>query len=264
MRRALGPSLFCLLVLISPLAHGQMTGNIDKLKADLYGDSLDKAVVAASALGSLKKESRALDGLLAALQLGTPPLLTIALLEAVELHQTPTSIPVLERYTKHRRQEIRVAAIKALGAIQDKKGKVILILIGALADSNPMVRARAARILGERKEKKAERSLFTMLKRRDTSAAGPLGIVAGPNTARHLGELIGDLPGAALANAFRTMLLRKDFKPDTLRDEVVKAVGRLSCKQSAAVMADYIASVPPKELRMSKNTAKALLEECQK
>ncbi len=262
MRRALVPSLFFLLVFISPLAHGQMTGNIDKLKADLYGDNLDKAVAAASALGSLKKESRALDGLLAALQLGTPPLLTIALLEAVELHETSTSIPVLERYTKHRRQEIRVAAVKALGAIKDKK--VIIILIRALADSNPMVRARAARILGERKERKAERSLFMMLKRRDTSAASPLGIIAGPDTARHLGELIGDLPGGALANAFRTMLLRKDFKPDTLRDEVVKAVGRLSCKESAAVLADYIASVPPKELRMSKNTAKALLEECQK
>ena len=262
MRRALGPSLFCLLVFLSPLAHGQMTGNIDKLKADVYGDNLDKAVAAASALGSLKKESRALDGLLAALQLGTPPLLTIALLEAVELHQTPTSIPVLERYTKHRRQEIRVAAVKALGAIQSPK--VITILIQGLADSNPMVRARAARILGERKEMKAERSLFLMLKRRDTSAAGPLGIVAGPETARHLGELIGKLPGSALASSFRTMLLRKDFKPDTLRDEVVKAVGRLSCKESAAVLADYIASVPPKELRMSKNTAKALLEECQK
>ena len=262
MRRVLVPSLFCILVLIPPLAHGQMSGNIDQLKADLYGDNLDKAVAAASALGSLKKESRALDGLLAALQLGTPPLLTIALLEAVELHQTPTSIPVLQRYTRHRRQEIRVAAVKALGAIEDKK--VISILIQGLADSNPMVRARAARILGERKERKAERPLFLMLKRRDTSAAGPLGIIAGPDTARHLGELIGDLPGAALANAFRTMLLRKDFNKDTLRDEIVKAVGRLSCKQSAAVLADYIASVPPKELRMSKNTAKALLEECQK
>ena len=262
MRRVLVTATFGLWLAFPGLALGQMTGNIDKLKADVYGDNLDRAVAAASALGSLKKESRALDGLLAALQLGTPPLLTTALLEAVELHKNATSIPVLVQYTRHRRQEIRVAAIKALGAIEDKK--VIAILIRSLADSNPMVRARAARILGERKVKAAERPLFLMLKRRDTSASGPLGVIAGPDTARFLGELIGDLPPSALAMSFRTMLLRKDFKPDTLRVEVIKAVGKLPCKESAAVLADYIASVPPKELRMSKNTAKTLLEECQK
>jgi len=243
------------------LVSAQMTGNVDKLKADLYGDNLNRAVAAASALGSLKSPL-ALDALMAALQLGTPPQLTNALLEAVALHKNPTSIDLLNAYTKHRRQEIRRGAIKALGSIKDPK--VVPILIDALSDSNPMVRARAARILGERKERRAERPLFMMLRRKDTAAAIPLGTVGSVETARHLGELLGELPGHALANALGTMLLRKDFGPDSLRNEVVKALGRISDKESTAALAEYVASIPPSELRLSKNTAKQLLEERKK
>ena len=108
MRRVFGTSIAGLVLLLPTLAMGQMTGNVDKLKADLYGDNLDKAVAAASALGTLKtKES--LEALLAGLQLGTPPALTLALIEAVETHKDPTAIPVLKVYVTHRRQEIRRA-----------------------------------------------------------------------------------------------------------------------------------------------------------
>jgi HEAT repeat protein len=260
MRRVCGTTIASLLLLLPALAMGQMTGNLDKLKADLYGDNLDKAVAAASALGTLKTKE-ALGTLLAGLQLGTPPALTLALLEAVETHKDPTAIPVLKVYVTHRRQEIRRAALKALGAIDDKRA--VPPLIGALSDSNPMVRAQAARLLGERKERRAERPLFKMLRRGDTSAAVPLGIVGGVETARNLGELIGDVPDKALARALGTMIQRKTF-PDTLRTEIVKALGRMACDAVKAVLADYVASVPPRELRISRNLAKAKLEECQK
>jgi len=51
---------------------------------------VDKAVAAASALGTLKTKE-ALGTLLAGLQLGTPPALTLALLEAVETHKEPVT-----------------------------------------------------------------------------------------------------------------------------------------------------------------------------
>jgi HEAT repeat protein len=261
MRRVFLTATACLLLLLPATASGQMTGNVEKLKADLYGDNLNRAVAAASALGTLKSKE-ALETLLAGLQLGTPPALTLALLEAVETHNNPTSIPVLEVYITHRRQEIRRAAIKALGTIQDKKA--VPPLIQALSDSNPMVRAQAARLLGERKERSAERPLFMMLRRGDNSAAEPLGIVGGVQTAMNLGELMGELPDKALARALGTMLKRKDFGPDTLRTEIIKALSRMPCEAVKGPLADYVASISPNELRMSKNVAKIKLEECQK
>ena len=250
-------TMLALVLLLPCAAHAQMTGNVEKLKADLYGDNLDRAVAAASALGSLK-QARALDALMASLQLGTPPKLTSAVLEALELQKSPESIPLLDHYAKHRRQEIRGGALKALGAIESKK--VVPILLDALSDSNPMIRAQAARILGDRKERIAERHLLKMMRRKDTSAAVPLGTVGGAQTALNLGEMIGDLPGAALASALGTMLLRKDFGPDPLRTEVVKALGRIRGKEATSYLAEYVASVPPHERRPSKNWAKLILE----
>ena len=257
--RLLGMLFTYSLVLCLPgVASAQMTGNIDKLKADLYGDNLDTAVAAASALGSLKEQPRALDALMASLQLGTPPKLTSAVLEALELHANPEAIPLLAHYAKHRRQEIRGGALKALGAIKSKD--VVAMLIEALSDSNPMIRAQAARILGERKERIAERSLMMMLRRKDTSAAVPLGIIGGAQTALNLAEMIGIIPGPARANALGTMLMRKDFGPDPLRTQVVKALGNIQGKEATSALAEYVASVPPNELRQSKNQAKLILE----
>lgn len=256
--RVLGIFTLSLLLLLPGLAGAQMTGNVDKLKADLYGDNLDLAVAAASALGSLKEQPRALDALMASLQLGTPAKLTSAVLEALELHGNPEAIPLLQHYAKHRRQEIRGGALRALGAI--KSPKVVIMLIEALSDSNPMIRALAARILGERKERQAERPLLLMLRRKDTSAAVPLGTIGGAQTALNLAEMIGDLPGPALAAALGTMLMRKDFGPDPLRTQVVKALGNIRGKEATASLAEYVASVPPHELRQSKNQAKLVLE----
>jgi HEAT repeat protein len=238
-------------------AAAQMTGNVDKLKADLHGDNVDRAVAAASALGSLK-DSQALDALMGALQLGAPPRLTVALLEAVELQKSPKAVDLLRHFATNRRQEIRAAALKALGAIEE--GKVSSVLIRAIGDSSPMVRALAARLLGERKERKAERALFKMLRRGDKSAAVPLGTIGGVETAKQLAELINDLPDAHIAATLGTMLRRSDFGPDPLRTEVVKTLGKIPGADATAALVEYIASVPQKEVRLSKITAEKMLE----
>jgi HEAT repeat protein len=261
MRRVLGTGLFCVGLLLSAAAHGQMTGNVDKLKADLHGDNVDRAVAAASALGSLK-DAEALDALMGALQLGAPPRLIIALVEAVELHKSAKAIDLLRHFAISRRAEIRSAALKALREIDD--AKVVPILIRALGDSQPMVRAQAARLLGERKERKAERSLFKMLRRGDKSAAVPLGTVGGVETAKQLAELIGELSDAAIASTLGTMLKRSDFGPDPLRVEVVKTLGKIPGADATTALVEYIASIPPKESRLSKYHAEKQLEGRQK
>jgi HEAT repeat protein len=242
------------------LAIAQMTGNVDKLKADLHGDNLDRAVAAASALGSLQNP-QALDALVGALQLGSPPKLTLALLEGLELQKSPKAIDLLRHFAQNRRAEVRMAALRALGGengINDPR--VPPILIKALGDSSPMVRATAGRLLSERKERKAERPLFRMLKRGDKSAAGPLGMVGGVETAKALGELIGELPDDVVCTALGAMLKRSDFGPDPLRDEVVKALGKIPGADATAALVEYVASVPPTEVRRSKTTAEKLLE----
>ena len=243
------------------LAGAQMTGNVDRLKADLHGDNIDKAVAAASALGSLKTP-QARDALMGGLQLGAPPKLLSALIEAIGLHKSPKTIVLMRHFGGNRNPIIRVAALKALGAITDKR--IPRILISALGDSNPMVRAQAARLLGDRRDRVAERSLFKMLRRGDTSAAAPLGQVGGVETAKQLGELIGEVKPGALATAYGEMLKRKDFGPDPLRTEVVKALDKIPGAESTAALVEYVASVPPKEIRVSKKIAEQRLERRQK
>ena len=238
-------------------AHAQMTGNIERLKADLHGEDIERAGAAASALGSLK-EPEARDALMGALQLGATPKLTSALIEAIGLHQSPKTLDLLRHFAGNRNAPIRAAALKALGGID--QGQVNRVLIASMGDSNPMVRATAARLAAERNARVAERTLFKMLRRGDRSAAAPLGTVGGVETAKNLAELIGEIPDAALATAFGEMLKRKSFGPDPLRTEVVKALGRIPGAEATAALVEYVASVPAKEVRQSKKTAEKLLE----
>jgi HEAT repeat protein len=261
MLRVISSSTIGLLLILSSVAYGQMTGNIDKLKADLHGDNIDRAVAAASALGSLKN-SEAMDALLGALQLGSLPRLTSALIEAIELHQNAKSVVLLRHFTHHRRPEIRAAAIKALGAITSPE--VTPILLDALGDSSPMVRARAARLLAEGKVSRAEPYLFKLLKRGDTAAATPLGTVGGVETAKQVAELIGELPDEAIATTLGTMLKRSDFGPDPLRKEIVETLGKIPGADSTAALVEYIASIPDKEVRLSKAAAEKIVEGRQK
>ena len=255
------PTLVLLVLLVPGAVSAQMTGNVDKLKADLHGDNLDRAVAAASALGSLKGEE-SMEALMGALQLGAPPKLTLALLEALGMHQSPKSIDLLEHFATYRRPEVRVAALKSLTGIKDRRIGTILIV--ALGDSSPMVRAKAARELGELNDRRAERPLFKMLRRGDSSAARPLGVVGGVETAKQLAELIGELPDAVLATALGTIVKRKDFGPDPLRREVIKTLCKIPGADATASLVEYIASVPEKEVRLSKITADKCLEARQK
>jgi len=239
-----------------PLATAQMTGNVDRLKADLHGVNLDRAVAAASALGSLK-DGAALDALIGALQLGGPPRLISAIVEAVGMQKSKVAVSLLERSFGNRDAKIRMSVLDALGQMAGSRTEKILKK--ALGDSNPMVRARAARIIGERKQRNAERSLFKMLVKGDKSAAAPLGMVAGAETAKNLAELLGEVPDSVLATAFGEMLKRKNFGPDSLRTEIVKTLGKIPGGDATVALVEYISSIPEKEIRLSKKEAQKLL-----
>lgn len=259
MRRLLPALLAGLLLAGSSVASAQMTGNVDRLKADLHGVDTDRAVAAASALGSLK-DARARDALLGALTLGAPPKLLTALLEALGQQQDDKALNMLRHYAGHRNVTVRVAAVSAVAALKHKA--VPKVLMDALGDSNPMVRARAARLLADRKEIRAQRSLFKMLRRGDRSAAAPLGRVGGVEAAKQLAEMIGEVDNASISRALGEMLKRKDFGPDPLRLQVVKTICKISGAAATAALVEYIASV--KEITISKRIAEQCVANRQK
>ncbi|MBW2737030.1 MAG: HEAT repeat domain-containing protein [Deltaproteobacteria bacterium] len=235
---------------------------MDRLKADVHGIDLDRAVAAASALGSLTKDPRARDALMGALTLGAPPKLVTALIEALGQHSDPKALNLLRHYVGHRNVRVRVAAL--VGIANLKTPIVEQVLISVLGDSNPMVRARAARLLGERSARKAQHALFKMLGRGDKSAAAPLGKVGGVEAARQLAEMIGSADNDAIATALGEMLKRKDFGPDPLRLQVVKALSKIPGPGATAAMLEYIASVPEKDIRISKRIAEQIVANRQK
>lgn len=260
MPRLYASVLACLLALgFSAPAWAQMTGNVDRLKADLHGVDLDRAVAAASALGSLK-DARARDALLGALTLGAPPKLLTALIEALGLQQDDKALNMLRHYSGHRNVAVRSAALSALSKLKHKQ--VPMILISSLGDSHPMVRAKAARLLGDRKEIRAQRALFKMLRKGDKSAAVPLGKVGGVEAAKQLAEMMGEVDKDSIARALGEMLKRKDFGPDPLRLQVVKTICKIAGVAATAALTEYIAS--QKTVTISKRIAERCVANRQK
>lgn len=260
MIKSLKTIMFCVVSIVgvgSNYAYAQMSGNVDRLKADLYGDNMDRAVAAASALGSLN-DAKAGDALISALQLGSPPRLTIALIEAVGNRKDVQTLDLLRHYAGHRNHQVRLAALTGLAEMDNPE--IVPVLLDTLGDSHPMVRASAARILAEKKAQQAIPILFKMLKCGDVSAAIPLGKLGGVETAKQLGELMGDVSDAAIAKTYGEMLKRADFGPDPLRVQVIKALAKIPGSEATTALIDYITSVPEQEVRLSKKMAEELIE----
>ena len=240
-----------------PTAFAQTTGNIDALEADLLGADLDRAVAAASSLGVLP-DPRATAALSGALDLGLPPRVAVASLEALVPKKDPTLLDLFRRYAQHRQPEIRKVALEAAGALPQSAS--VAVLVDALGDTDGTVRAKAARILGERREKAAEEPLFRLLVRGDEAAGEPLGAVAGIGTAKKLLDLVGQVPDRALALAFGGCIRRADFGPEPLRVDAVKALGKLPGDEPVAALEAYDRGLPAGDDRPSRAEARRIIE----
>jgi len=232
------------------------SANVRRLAKDLTGVSAEDAVSAAKALGDVKG-SAAGAALIRCLELGAPPAVLVAVIEALGKHRDRRSFTILKHYASYRGVPVRVAALAALSELSVKG--VDAILIDALGDSSAKVRGLAAEKLAERNARQAEGVLFALVKRHDALAAGPLGQLASATTATELADLVGEVPDALIASAFGKMLLRADFGPDPLRVQVVKALGRLRGVEATAALVEYVASVPEHEVRRSKAIAEQLI-----
>ena len=226
-----------------------------QLATELGSDKEETAAAAAKRLGELGGPGAA-DALSAALALGLrPPVAAEALTALGKIHD-PRALPVVSLWVGNVNVPVRVAAVKALGRMADAHG--VDLLLERLGDPADLVRAAAAQALAARKERRAEKRLFLLVARNDNGAAAPLGAVMAPDAVPRLAELHGRIDDAVLATALGEFIKRGEV-PDRLRLDVVRTLGGLTDAVATAALVAYLASVPERDTRPSKEEAQKLL-----
>ncbi len=229
----------------------------DAQSSDLRSTSIDKAEAAAEGLGN-SKSPKAVATLLDALAMGVHPRVAAVALTALAKHAKPESFETVSYYLHHRSPRVRGAAVKAMGTLNDKRSKKLVLR--ALRDSHKTVRAAAAELLATKKNKQAIEPLIALIKKGDEASAMALASLANADLARSLGELIGSAPDGLLARCLGAILMRPDFKPEEARVEVVRALGKIPGNDTLEQLSNYIGSIPDKPPRDSRREAELIVE----
>jgi hypothetical protein len=119
----------------------------------------------------------------------------------------------------------------------------------------------AAGALGARHEKSAEPALIQLLLRKDPAAPPALGQIGGPDTARALAEMIGNVPDGMILQTLGELLRRPDFGPEPVRVQVVKTVGKMPGSQTLDILGDYVTDTAKDKLRPSRVEAQKIIEQ---
>jgi len=248
------PAALALALAIPVRAAGQPAAGPGQLTRDLASEDDDVATAAAKKLG----EAGGTKALVTALAMGLRPPVAAEALAALGKAREPRVLAVLLLYAGNVNLPVRLAAVKALG--QQTDAKAIDVLVERLGDGQPQVRAAAAEALAARKVARAYQRLFLLLSRNDAGAAAPVGALIPPTDVPRLAELHGRVDDTVLATALGEFLKRPEV-PDRLRVDVVRTVGRLPGAGATAALVEYLASVPEKDRRPSKDEAQRLIDQ---
>jgi HEAT repeat protein len=229
---------------------------IAELKGQLAGKDENAAIAAARKLGDSGGRNAA-EPLTEVLAMGTIPSVAAEALTALGKLRAPKAIQVLTLYAGNRNESVRKAAVAALGDLPE--GRVAGVLIERLGDMSPEIRTVAATALAARHEERAAARLFKLVAKNDPGAAGPLGTLIAANDVPRLAELRGRIDDGVLATALGEYLKRADA-PDRLRLDVVRSLGRIPGAGATTALAEYLATVPDKDKRASKDEAQKLLD----
>ncbi|MEO8213936.1 MAG: HEAT repeat domain-containing protein [Myxococcales bacterium] len=236
------------------LLGGDALGKVREVLASADSD----AVV--TALGGLADSgaSNAALPIVELLAVGPPPPATIAALDALKKLRDPTSVELLNLYAGHRSAEVRKHAVQALGVFAD--ARVVPTLMERLGDSAPDVRAVAAEALATRGEKAAVPRLMALLKRNDAGAAAPLGALAPVSALSSIVALQGSIDDDNLAAALGELLKRRDA-PESVRVDLVKALGLVPGASSTTALVEYVAESSGGDRRASRIEAQKVIDE---
>jgi HEAT repeat protein len=230
--------------------------DVEAYKRDLQtGDDAHADQAAAQLAAS--KDAKAVDAILDVLALGVPPRQAQVLLGGLSGKRDPRALAVLAVFAKNRNAELRRRAIELVAGLPDPK--VVPMLVSALSDTAPEVRAAASAALGKRKERSAEGKLMQLLERQDPSAPAALAAIATPDLAHRLAEKIGPIPDSLLCDTFGEILKRPDFGPDQIRMEIVKTLAKIPGEPSTMALMEYIQASQKDEKRPSRVEAQAIV-----
>lgn len=235
-----------------PLTAAEIAG----LKTKLFADDEATAADAAKKLGGQSNKAAAAP-LIERLATGTVPSVAEECANALESLREPKAIQVLTLLSGNRNVPVRRAAVKALGVLPD--ARVSSVLLERLGDSAPEVRAVAAEALAARKYAKAADRLFKLVAKNDSGAAAPLGTLIAPDDVPKLAELRGRADDGILAVALGEFLKRPSVA-DRLRVDVVRTLGRMPGAASTTALVEYVASVPVKDTRPSREEAQKVVD----
>jgi uncharacterized membrane protein YkvA (DUF1232 family) len=237
---------------------------LESLRLALAGADDGAAIDAAATLGA-SGVAGARDPLIEILAAGATSARAQAALDALGklsearlLGKEQTTFDLLDLYAGHRAPEVRRRAIKVLGSIAD--ARAVPTLMERLGDAAPDVRAAAAEALAARRDTKAAKRMFALLKVGDAGVAGPLATIATPDLVPQIAELAGTIDDGIVATALGEYAKRTDV-PDRLRVDVLRTIGRLSGAAATTALVEYVASVPAKDDRPSKREAQKLLDQ---
>jgi HEAT repeat protein len=240
-----------------PKASGPLpAATLTELRTQLAGSDPQAAITAARKLGD-SGASNASTPLIELLAMGTTPTLAVEVLGALGKLRSPKAIQVLTLYAGNRNEPVRKAAVEALGVLADSR--VAGVLIERLGDMTPEIRAAAASALAARKDERAAPRLFKLVAKNDAGAAAPLGVLISPNDVPKLAELRGQIDDAVLATALGEFLKRPTVA-DRLRVDVVRTLGRIPGPGATTALVEYIASIPEKDTRPSKDEAQKTVD----
>jgi HEAT repeat protein len=246
------------LLLMAGSPRAWAAGDVAGMKKDLFGADDLKAEDAAKKLGE-STDPKALDVLLDGLALGAPPRVQAAMLASLEGKKDARAIEVITHYAKNRNPELRKKAVAALGGVGDKRA--VPVLIAALSDSVPEVRAAGAEALGRRRERSAEPQLLKLLAHKDPAAPAALALLATPELARRLSEMLGQVPDGLLCNTLGEILKRPDFGPEPIRLEIVRTLSKVPGIDSTAALIEYVAATQKDKARASRVEAQKIVDQ---
>jgi HEAT repeat protein len=241
------------------LAKGPAKSRSDvaPLMKALESESVEDAAKAAETLGA-SSDPAAHDALLDALAWGLPPAVAVNAIAALGQHPAPPDVTALGRYAGHHNPSVRSAALAALAMYPDPAAHKLVI--AGLHDAVGAVRGAAAAAAAKGRIREAIDPLFDLLARNEEPAAKALAAMADADLVRRVGDQLGKVPDAVLAQCLGMILKRADFGPDTVRVEVVRALGKIQDQAALAALSDYVDATPKNPPRQSRDEAEKMVE----
>ena len=172
---------------------------------------------------------------------GLPPELLTTAIDTLGILGRPEAGPVLLELLAHRRPEVRLRAVQAIGMCAPRGADRALAV--SLSDSSADVRAAAAEALATLRATSAVPELFLAFEHNVLQAGPALAALARAEDIPRIVGYIGSMPFATLRPMLLTILQRTDLAA-RIRTDLVARLGELATAEVRTLLREFIASLP--------------------